>query len=75
MRIMRAIIYMEAKKLKFREIERIILEDGWYFKNAKGSHNHYKHPTKPGKVTIPKHIGDLDPKTVKSILEQAGINK
>jgi hypothetical protein len=42
-------------------------------KAAKGSHNHYKHPTKTGKVTIPKHGGDLDQKTVKSILEQAGL--
>lgn len=59
--------------MKFREIEKIILKDGWFFKNAKGSHNHYKHPVKPGKVTIPNHPGDLDPRTVKSILKQAGI--
>ncbi|MCI7349547.1 MAG: type II toxin-antitoxin system HicA family toxin [Ruminococcus sp.] len=61
--------------MKFREVEKILLDDGWYFKNAKGSHNQYKHPTKPGKVTIPKHCGDLDPKTVKSIMEQAGLKK
>ena len=59
--------------MKFREIEKIILADGWNYKNTKGSHNHYKHPTKTGKVTIPKHSGDLDLKTVKSILEQAGL--
>ena len=59
--------------MKFREIEKIITADGWTFKSSKGSHNHYKHPTKPGKVTIPKHAGDLDPKTVKSILAQAGL--
>lgn len=61
--------------MRFREIERIILEDGWYFKKAKGSHMQYKHLSKPGKVTIPKHCGDLDPVTVESILKQAGINK
>lgn len=59
--------------MRFREIERILLDDGWQFKNAKGSHNHYIHPTKPGKVTIPNHSGDLDPRTVKSILKQAGL--
>lgn len=59
--------------MKFREIERIILDDGWYYKNTKGSHNHYKHPTKLGKVTIPKHANDLNSITVKSILEQAGL--
>lgn len=28
---------------------------------------------KPGKVTIPNHSGDLDKKTVHSILKQAGL--
>lgn len=59
--------------MKFREIEEIILKDGWKYKNTRGSHNHYIHPTKQGKVTIPKHSGDLDIKTVKSILKQAGL--
>lgn len=59
--------------MKFREIEKIILADGWRFKKAKGSHHHYIHPTKPGKVTIPNHPGDLDPQTIKSIIKQAGL--
>ena len=59
--------------MKFREIERIILSDGWKFKNARGSHFYYIHPQKPGKVTIPNHSGDLDPRTVRSILKQAGL--
>ncbi len=59
--------------MKFREVEKLILDDGWYYKNTKGSHNHYKHPTKPGKVSIPKHSGDLNLRTVKSIKKQAGL--
>lgn len=59
--------------MRFREIEKIILADGWRFKNARGSHYSYRHPTKPGKVTIPNHSGDLDPRTIKSILRQAGL--
>ena len=47
--------------MTFREIEKIILADGWRFKKAKGSHYSYVHPTKPGKITIPFHSGDLDP--------------
>lgn len=58
----------------FREIEKILLDDGWVFKSAKGSHYFYKHPSKPGKVTIPHHGGDIDKKTVKSIFKQAGID-
>jgi predicted RNA binding protein YcfA (HicA-like mRNA interferase family) len=40
----------------------------------KGSHRQYHHPTKPGTVTIAgKPSLDLDPKTEKSILRQAGL--
>lgn len=59
--------------MRFREVESIILNDGWYFVNQKGSHHHYKHPTKSGKVTIPEHNRDLHPDTVKSIMKQAGL--
>ncbi|WP_295207542.1 type II toxin-antitoxin system HicA family toxin [Ruminococcus sp.] len=59
--------------MKFREVEKLLLQDGW-LKNVKGSHYQYKHPSKVGKVTIPNHGGDLDLKTVKSILTQAGLN-
>jgi predicted RNA binding protein YcfA (HicA-like mRNA interferase family) len=61
------------KTMKPIEAERMILKDGWIFKKAVGSHRQYKHPTKSGKVTIPFHSGDLDPKTVKSIMKQAGL--
>ena len=53
--------------MKFREIESMILKNGWYQVKQKGSHHQYKHPTKPGKVTIPEHGGDLNSDTVKSL--------
>lgn len=59
--------------MRFRELEKILLNDGWYSVKQVGSHKQYKHPTKKGKVTIPNHRGDLDKQTVKSILEQAGL--
>jgi predicted RNA binding protein YcfA (HicA-like mRNA interferase family) len=59
--------------MKFRDIEKMLLLDGWMFKSAKGSHYQYVHPTKPGKVTIPCHSGDIAPIIVKSILKQAGL--
>lgn len=59
--------------MRFREIEKILLNDGWYEVKQRGSHHQYKHPTKLGKVTVPEHGGDLDMRTVKSILRQAGI--
>ncbi len=59
--------------MKFREIEKIILQDGWIEKSQRGSHHQYVHPVKSGKVTIPEHSGDLNPTTIKSIKKQAGI--
>jgi predicted RNA binding protein YcfA (HicA-like mRNA interferase family) len=49
------------------------LADGWVFKSQEGSHRQYVHPTKPGKVTIPFHSGDLTRKTENAILKQAGL--
>jgi predicted RNA binding protein YcfA (HicA-like mRNA interferase family) len=59
--------------VKFREIEDMILKDGWKYAYSTGSHYYYKHPSKPGRVTIPYHGKDLNPKTVKSIFRQAGL--
>lgn len=59
--------------MRFRDVEKIILSDGWVLKGIRGSHHQYIHPKKKGKVTIPNHNGDLDPKTVDSILKQAGL--
>jgi predicted RNA binding protein YcfA (HicA-like mRNA interferase family) len=59
--------------MKFQEIERIILNDGWSLKTIKGSHHQYIHPIKPGKITIPYHSGDIAPVIIKSILKQAKI--
>lgn len=60
--------------MTFLEMEKRIKYDGWYLVKQKGSHCHYRHPVKPGKVTIPKHTGDLHMDTVKSILKQSGLN-
>ncbi|MDR0442700.1 MAG: type II toxin-antitoxin system HicA family toxin [Treponema sp.] len=59
--------------MKFQEIERIILKDGWKLKTTKGSHHQYIHSSKPGKVTIPYHTGDIALVIIKSIMKQAGL--
>ena len=58
--------------MRYREIDKILRADGWSEVKQVGSHHQYKHPAKPGKVTVPEHAGkDLNPTTVKSILKQA----
>jgi HicA toxin of bacterial toxin-antitoxin, len=40
-----------------------------------GGHAQLAHPTKPGLVTVPQHVGEiLKPKTLATILEQAGLS-
>lgn len=54
-----------------RDVLKILHQDGWIVKETKGSHIQLIHPTKPGKVTIPKHAGDIPPGTLNSIWKQA----
>ena len=57
-----------------KEVERLIKADGWYKVDIQGSHHHYKHPTKRGKLTIPFHgKKELKKATANSILKQAGL--
>ena len=55
-----------------KELERAITELGWVYKDTKGSHKHFIHPSLPGKTTIPQHKGDINIKTAQSILNMAG---
>lgn len=62
--------------MKVRDIIKLIEAEGWVYIGSKGSHRHYKHPRKPGKVTVPgKPSSDLPRGTEKSILKQAGLGK
>ena len=56
------------------KIIKTIKADGWYLHRVKGSHHHFKHPTKKGLVTIPHPKKDISIKTLKSILKQAGLS-
>jgi predicted RNA binding protein YcfA (HicA-like mRNA interferase family) len=62
--------------MKVGEIIRRITEDGWILCRTKGSHHQYKHPSKPGLVTIAGHPSDeVDRGTLHSILKQAGLKE
>jgi predicted RNA binding protein YcfA (HicA-like mRNA interferase family) len=58
--------------MKVRDVVRLIERDGWHLAATRGSHRQYKHPEKPGRVTIAGHPGDeLAPGTLNSVLKQA----
>lgn len=60
--------------MKVREIVHLIEAEGWRLVRTKGSHRQFKHPAKPGTVTVAgKPSLDLPPGTLNSILKQAGL--
>lgn len=62
--------------MKVRDVIRLIEKEGWYLVVTEGSHRQYKHSSKPGRVTVAGHPSDdIHPKTLKSILTQAGLKK
>ncbi len=64
-----------APRLTGRQIEKAILQAGWYLHHSRGSHFYYRHHEHPGKqITLPIHTGETIPqKTFRSILEQADL--
>ena len=60
--------------MKVRDVIKLIEKDGWRRVVTEGSHRQFKHPSKPGRVTVAGHPSDdVHPKTLKSILTQAGL--
>lgn len=60
--------------MKVRDVIRLLEEDGGYLVITRGSHRQFKHPGKPGRVTIAGHPNhDLAPGTLNSVFKQAQI--
>ncbi len=59
--------------MESRKIIKKLQQDGWYQVGVTGSHHHFKHPVKSGKVTVPHPKRDIPIQTLKSIEKQAGI--
>jgi len=59
--------------VKVREVLRLLVDDGWVRVSQKGCHRQFKHPTKPGKVTVASEPSEDVPRgTLKNIFRQAG---
>jgi predicted RNA binding protein YcfA (HicA-like mRNA interferase family) len=62
--------------VKYRDVIKLIEADGWRLDRVTGSHQQYRHPTKPGTVTVAgggKLGKDIPPGTLNSVLRQAGL--
>lgn len=61
---------------KVSEILRMLADDGWVEVTMRGSHRQFKHPTKPGRVTVHGKPSDtIAPGTLNSIMRQSGLKK
>lgn len=55
-----------------KDVIRALEADGWSQAGQTGSHVHFKHETKRGKVTVPHPVKDLPIGTLKSIEKASG---
>ena len=56
-----------------RSVLKALRADGWIEVNHVGSHKPFKHPSKPGRVTVPHPKRDIPMGTLWSIEKQAGL--
>ncbi|MEH1800092.1 MAG: type II toxin-antitoxin system HicA family toxin [Nostoc sp.] len=62
--------------MKVREVIKRLEADGWYLARTKGSHRQFKHPDKPGTVTVAgKPNVDVPIGTLKNIWRQAQLEE
>jgi len=62
--------------MKVRQAIRLVESAGWVLVRQSGSHRQFRHPRRRGTVTIAGHErDDLHPKTLASILRQAGLEQ
>ena len=60
--------------MKVRDILKLIESDGWCLARVRGSHRQFKHPGKPGLVTVAGRPSvDVPRGTLNSILKQSGL--
>jgi len=62
--------------MKVRKLIKLLEDDGWTQVRQRGSHRQFRHPVKPGTVTVAGKPGvDMPPGTLNAILKQAGLKE
>jgi predicted RNA binding protein YcfA (HicA-like mRNA interferase family) len=59
--------------MRSRDVIAALLRDGWRQVAQKGSHIQFKHPSKPGRLTVPHPERDIPKGTLRSIERQSGL--
>jgi len=64
--------YIESP-LGSREVIQVLRANGWRLDWVTGDHHQYRHPSRPGAVTVPHPKKDLSKFVLHSIEKQAGL--
>ena len=56
-----------------RDLIKALQAGGWMHVRTVGSHHHFRHPNKPGTITVPHPRKDLKKGTLRAILKAAGL--
>jgi predicted RNA binding protein YcfA (HicA-like mRNA interferase family) len=64
---------LKLPRISGKEAVEALLRSGFAVHRVHGSHYILKHPDRGYRVTVPYHRQELAPKTLHSILKQAGI--
>ena len=60
--------------MKVRDLVKLLVSNGWREVRTKGSHRHFKHPTRPLLVTVPGRAGmEVAAGTLAAILKKADL--
>ena len=61
-------------RMRAREVVQMLEAAGWYRIPSKDGHLQFRHPERPGRVTVPFHGGDdIGPGTLRGIESQSGL--
>ncbi len=61
------------KNCSSKELIRILQIEGWYEVCCTGEHRQFRHPTRPGLVTVPHPREALPARSLQAIQQQAGV--
>jgi predicted RNA binding protein YcfA (HicA-like mRNA interferase family) len=70
--VLEATVVVTITTMNSRIMIKKLEQEGWLLSRVRGSHHQFKHPTKPGLVTVKHPDKDIPLGTLRSIQKQAG---
>jgi predicted RNA binding protein YcfA (HicA-like mRNA interferase family) len=62
------------RSLSSRQVIRALHAAGWVRVRVAGDHHQFRHPERPGTVTVPHPVKDLSARVIASIERQSGLD-